>query len=119
MRYFVLIPALLAISACGPKPVTVEELHLHDVKLPGGQVIQVEIMFDLMDMLRGMMFRSYLAPDRGMLFMHRAPGRYSYFMYQHLISLDMIWMDPSHRIVEIVPMPRPARRQRANARITG
>lgn len=52
-------------------------------------------------MLRGMMFRDSLAPDRGMLFIHGAPGKYSYWMYQVRIPLDIIWIAPNHGIVEI------------------
>ncbi len=57
-------------------------------------------MSDL-EMQKGMMFRDSLALDRGMLFIHESPGRYPYWMYQVRIPLDIIWMDSTHRIVEI------------------
>jgi uncharacterized membrane protein (UPF0127 family) len=74
---------------------------LTEVRLPGGQVIRAEVMVQAADLMRGMMFRESLAPDRGMLFVHGKPGRYPYWMYQCLIPLDIIWMDASKRIVEI------------------
>lgn len=86
-----------------------EDLNTRQVTLPGGQVIQAEAMADATDMLRGMMFRSSLAPDRGMLFFHRGPGHYQYWMYQIVIPLDMIWMDSSQRVVEIVPDAQPCK----------
>ena len=101
MRYCVLLLACLASVSCTEKTATLDDIHTRDVSLPGGQVIKAEVMFDATDMMRGMMFRTSVAPDHGMLFLHRAPGRYGYWMFQTLIPLDIIWMDSSKRIVEI------------------
>ncbi len=109
MRSFALILLVFLCSSCGPKPATSEDLNTLDVTLPGGQVIEAESMFDATDMLRGMMFRTSLAPNRGMLFTHRGPGKNQYWMYQHLIPLDIIWLDSSKRIVEIVPNAQPCK----------
>ena len=92
-----------------PKTATMEDFNIRDVTLPGGQVIHAESMFDATDMMRGMMFRTSVAPDHGMLFLHRGPGKYPYWMYQTLIPLDMIWMDSSKRIVEIVANAPPCK----------
>jgi uncharacterized membrane protein (UPF0127 family) len=86
---------------CGPKPVTLDEYHTRLVTLPGGQQIRVEVMIHPTDLMRGMMFRDSLAPDRGMLFVHAEPGPYTYWMYQVKIPLDIIWMDSSRTILEI------------------
>ncbi len=109
MRHFALIPALLLCACAGTKPSTVEDIHTQDVTLPGGQVIRAEAMFDATDMLRGMMFRSSSAPDHGMLFIHRGPGSFSYWMFQTLIPLDIIWMDSSKHIVEIIADAQPCK----------
>jgi uncharacterized membrane protein (UPF0127 family) len=109
MRSFPLLIVLVTLTACGDKPATMEDLNTRDVTLPGGQVIQAESMVDATDMLRGMMFRTSLAPNRGMLFLHRAPGNYSYWMYKTLIPLDIIWMDSSKRIVEIAANAQPCK----------
>ncbi|MGI8743384.1 MAG: DUF192 domain-containing protein [Bryobacteraceae bacterium] len=101
--------ALLPLFGCGSKPSSMEDLSTRDVTLPGGQVLRVETMLDAKDMLRAMMFRKTLAPDRGMLFVHLRPGNYGYWMYQTYIPLDMIWMDSSRRIVEIVPNAPPCK----------
>ena len=102
-----MVTAFLTLYGCGEKPATMDDFNVRDLKLPGGQIIQVQAMLDVKDMLRGMMFRTSLAPDRGMLFIHRGPGNYPYWMYQTPLSLDMIWMDTAKRVVEIVPEAPP------------
>lgn len=103
---------LLALCACGPKAVTLEEYYSRVVTLPNGQEIRAEEVTHPTDMMRGMMFRDHLAPDRGMLFMHDRPGYYTYWMYQVRIPLDIIWLDSNRTIVEIIenaaPCPGPA-----------
>jgi uncharacterized membrane protein (UPF0127 family) len=61
--------------------------------------------------MRGMRFRTSLAPDRGMLYVHKNPGPYTYWTYQYEIPLDMIWMDTSRQIVEIVENVPPCKTQ--------
>jgi uncharacterized membrane protein (UPF0127 family) len=65
--------------------------------------------------MRGMMFREKLDPDRGMLFLHKPAGNYTYWMYQVKIPLDIIWMDDQGTIVEIAanvpPCPHTAASQ--------
>lgn len=102
MRILVAVMLLACLSACRSKPASIEDLTTRDVTLPGGQVLRVDTMLDARDMLRGMMFRKTLPPDQGALFVHMRPGNYGYWMYQTYIPLDIVWMDSSRRIVEIV-----------------
>jgi hypothetical protein len=74
---------------------------MRTVTLPAGQKIRAEVEMTPEDMQKGMMFRDSLPHDRGMLFIHQAPGLYPYWMFQCKIPLDIIWMDSSHRVVEI------------------
>lgn len=108
MRYFAL-SLLLILAACGQKPTTMEDFNTRDVTLANGKTIHVEVMLDATDMLRGMMFRTSLDPARGMLFIHRTPGTYGYWMYQTMIPLDIIWMDASKQVVEIVNSAPPCK----------
>jgi len=110
MRYS-LLSALVALACCGPKPTTLEDVATLPVTLPGGQVIRAETMIDNFQLLRGMMFRTYLAPDRGMLFVYRMPDHHRHWMYQTLISLDLIWLDSDHNIVEMVENAQPCKTQ--------
>jgi len=101
----------LLLAACGREATTLDEFNSRTVILPGGQEIRVEVMTHPTDMMRGMMFRDSLAPDRGMLFVHGSPGNYPYWMYQVRIPLDIIWLDARRRIVEISPNTPPCQKQ--------
>jgi len=107
MRSIALV--LLILLASCDKPTTVEDFYTSDITLPGGQVIKTEFVYDTAGALRGMQFRNSIAPDRGMLYAHRIPGKYGYWMYQTLIPLDMIWMDPKNKVVEIVENAPPCK----------
>ena len=102
MRHF--LPLLLLIlpwAGCTPPASSTDVLGTRTVTLPGGQKIAAEVEVTPEDMQKGMMFRDSLARAHGMLFIHQAPGLYPYWMFQCKIPLDMLWMDSSHRIVEI------------------
>lgn len=102
MRYLAIVALLALASACGgPKTVSPDELYMRTVTLPDGQKIRAEVEMNDIDMERGMMFRDSLPRGQGMLFIHQKPAAYQYWMYQVKIPLDIIWMDPGHRIVEI------------------
>lgn len=99
-RLLVLL-TLSFLSACGSSKTSVEDFHTRPVTLPDGTPIRAEVMRQQEDMMRGMMFRTELPEDRGMLFIHSQPGNYSYWMYQVNVPLDIIWMDSRRRVVEI------------------
>src|SRR5258708_3411524 len=104
MRLFGFILLSMALTSCtGEKTVSIEDYNTRLVKLPRGRRGGVEVMGDPRDMAGGMMFRDWLAQDRGMLFVYGKPGKYPHWMYQVNIPLDMIWLDKDRRIVEIVP----------------
>ena len=109
-RGLLLLPLLLfPVCGCRKETVTIDEFHSREVKLPDGGKLRAEVMYNPADMMRGMMFRDSLAADRGMLFIHTTPGKYSYWMYQVKIPLDIIWMDRNRRIVEISANTPPCR----------
>jgi uncharacterized membrane protein (UPF0127 family) len=55
----------------------------------------------------GLMFRRSLAPDAGMLFVFKTPGRPSFWMKNTRIPLDMVFAGPAGRIVGIVANAEP------------
>ncbi len=93
--------AFLLFAACGEKPLAPDDFGTRFVTLPNGKVIRVEVMSRMEDMARGMMFRDSLPPDRGMLFIHPSPTPQTYWMYQVKIPLDIVFIGPNRRIVEI------------------
>jgi uncharacterized membrane protein (UPF0127 family) len=109
MRALVLVCLVISLIGCGSRSSPMEDLRTRDVTLPGGHVIKAESAVDTRDMMRGLMFRNSLAEDHGMLFVHPVSGRYSYWMYQTYIPLDMLWMDENHKIVEMVESAPPCK----------
>jgi uncharacterized membrane protein (UPF0127 family) len=102
--------AILALSCAPGKNTTgFEALETRVVRFPNGKEVRAEIKLYAADMARGMMFRDSFAPGTGMLFIHVKPDRHTYWMYQVKVPLDIIWMDSSHRIVEISPDTPPCK----------
>ena len=106
-----LLPLILAIVAalhllsCGPSLAPGEQL----VHLPDGTEIVAETKLTPDGQAQGMMFRSELLDDRGMLFIHPGEDKRGYWMFQCEIPLDIIWMDRNHRVVEISANTPPCR----------
>ena len=79
-----------------------ESSRTTQVTLPNGAMIEAELAVTREERARGLMFRTELAPDRGMLFVGESPARRPIWMFQCLIPLDIIWLDGEHQIVDIV-----------------
>ena len=96
----VILAAAFFAAGCGSSNVT-DELDLTQVTFPNGAKINAETMRSEVELMRGLMFRESLPPNRGMLFIHPKENTFHYWMYQTKIPLDMIWMDNDRRIVEM------------------
>jgi uncharacterized membrane protein (UPF0127 family) len=66
-----------------------------------GGVLRVEIADTPDERSTGLMHRTSLPDDAGMLFIYEAPRIPSFWMKNTLIPLDMIWIGADKRIVEI------------------
>jgi uncharacterized membrane protein (UPF0127 family) len=104
---FLLLPALVALTACQRQ--TIHDFYSRQVTLPDGRKVTCEVMAQPADRARGMMYRDKLAEDRGMLFIHDKPGKYTYWMANVNFPLDIIWMDMSRRVVEIAADVKPCK----------
>jgi len=59
----------------------------------------VELAITESERARGLMFRDYLAKDKGMLFVYKKKGIYPFWMKNTKIPLDMIWINETRRVV--------------------
>lgn len=71
------------------------------VTTPQGAVIMAELADTAEERARGLMFRSSLERNRGMLFTFAEPQQWSFWMKNTRLSLDIIWMDGRKRIVHV------------------
>src|ERR1700722_13173378 len=100
-RHLALLLVAAVLESCGTKSTTLDDFATRPLTLPGGQVLHAETEISNFELLRGLMYRTSLAPDRGMLFVYPKQEHYQAWMYQTLIPLDMIWMDSNHQIVAL------------------
>lgn len=75
--------------------------ELIPVTMPRGIVIMAELADTAEERARGLMFRSSLEKNHGMLFAFAEPQYWSFWMKNTRIPLDIIWMDRNKRIVHI------------------
>jgi uncharacterized membrane protein (UPF0127 family) len=78
-----------------------QESSLRKITFSTDLTIQAEIADTDAKRELGLMFRETLAKDRGMLFIFDRPDIYRFWMKNCRISLDMIWLDQSKRIVSV------------------
>ncbi len=98
----VLLMAAAGLASCSdPQPNASPNLGGVSITLPDGAVVHAEVVSTVAEQQRGLMFRRDLAPDRGMLFNFTSYEQRPFWMFQTLIPLDIIWMDPEGVIVEI------------------
>lgn len=77
----------------------------------GGTTLLVEIADQPEEHGRGLSGRQSLSQGWGMLFIFDKPGRYSFWMYGMLFSLDIIWLDKEARAVHLVTEAQPCPQQ--------
>ncbi len=91
---------LLALLLAAPAAQAAERLPL----VVGGQTIQVEVAATPQARQRGLMGRTYLPADSGMLFVFEAPGRHCFWMHDTPLPLSIAFMDENGRVVGFADM---------------
>ena len=83
-----------------------ETTRVVTIDASGGEKVEVrvEIADDDFEMSRGLMYRTALAEDRGMLFVYPDEEERSFWMRNTLIPLSIAFMDSEGRIVDIQDM---------------
>ena len=116
MRHL-LLPLLLMIPACSPQaaeqaPVPVTQPSVHPVSgLPViplkitslGKVhnFRVELARTPQEQAKGLMFRTEMGPDEGMIFPYDPPRVLSFWMKNTVLSLDLVFIGPDHKVINI------------------
>jgi uncharacterized membrane protein (UPF0127 family) len=70
-----------------------------------GKRFSVEIADDAAERERGLMFRTEMAADHGMLFIHDAEAPQSYWMKNTKIPLDIVYFDHARKLVSVAHAP--------------
>ncbi len=77
---------------------------------PGNQpraTVNIELAQTGAQRERGLMYRTELPADAGMLFIFPAPLHATFWMHNTQVSLDMVFAAPDRRIIGIVPDAEP------------
>lgn len=61
------------------------------------------------ELQKGLMHRTTLAKDAGMLFLFKASQPRVFWMKNTLIALDMIWIDENKKVVGVTPLALPCK----------
>jgi hypothetical protein len=75
--------------------------------LPSGAEFKLEIAADPTSRWRGYRYRENLPDDEGMLFIFPSQQQLSFEMKDCLVALDIIFLDPEMRVVEIAHDQQP------------
>lgn len=93
-------------GAAEDAPVTTASVEL----LPPGRdpvIVRVEIVRTDAERQRGLMYRKHLDSDAGMLFLFEAPQQLTFWMRNTYVPLDMMFIEPSLRVLGVVENAEP------------
>lgn len=65
------------------------------------RLFQVEVAETEAEQAKGLMFRTAMGADEGMIFPRQAPGKAAFWMKNTVIPLDLLFIGPDHRVLNI------------------
>lgn len=110
LRHFrpLLLVALVMLAACGRadagKDAAVKTVEDRFAIKIGGRTVQMQIAVRAEEQQKGLMFRTAMGADEGMLFVFGTAQRMSFWMRNTEIPLDIGYIDPTGELKEIYPM---------------
>ena len=90
----------LFLSGCGLFSSPGPKIVFHSTK--GNTTLKVEVADDFDSRKRGLMYRSSLAADSGMIFVFDSAAIQTFWMKNTLIPLDMVFVGADYKIVDII-----------------
>ncbi|HEU4651332.1 MAG TPA: DUF192 domain-containing protein [Croceibacterium sp.] len=121
--FALLLPLSMLTPACSPQaaentPTPAATTAVHPVSglevIPltvtsprGPHRFRVEVARTPQEQAKGLMFRTEMAPDEGMLFPYDQPRMLSFWMRNTVIPLDLVFIDAQHRIINIAENATP------------
>lgn len=97
-----------SLATPAPPVATAPTLEILSIDTARGPVtFKVEIADDDAERERGLMYRTSLAPDAGMLFEWTVPAQRAFWMKNTYIPLDIIYIGFNGRILSIAAMAKP------------
>jgi len=125
LLYSLLLPLSLMVPACSPQaaentpaaapsqpsvhPVSGLPVIPLTVTTPGGSVhaFRVEVARTEQEQAKGLMFRTTMGPDEGMIFPYTPPQSVAFWMKNTVLSLDIVFVGADHRVVNIAANATP------------
>ena len=77
--------------------------------LPSGKVLQAEVMVSDEDRSMGLMFRSSLPLDRGMIFVFETADFHGIWMKNCRFPIDILWLDREKKVVHVAESVPPCK----------
>ena len=74
---------------------------------PNGTAFTLEVADDPESRRVGYMYRDAIGAAEGMLFVFEDDGLHSMWMKNCKVGLDMVWLDPAYRVVELAERTKP------------
>ena len=94
-------PTLARPAATAERPQHLRSEPLDIITSKGAFHFKAEIADTEATREKGLMFRTDLAPDRGMLFDFKKPRRVAFWMHNTYISLDLVFIGADGRVISV------------------